>query len=67
MIIWSIPSLGLFLNSWRTREAQISTGWWTIRPDELTLDNYDQIFTARNSIWDSLANSFAIALPASTG
>ena len=30
----------------------------------MTLDNYDQIFGARNSIWDSLANSFAIALPA---
>ncbi len=64
VIIWSIPSLGLFINSWRTREAQISTGWWTTRFGELTLDNYDQIFTARNSIWNSLANSFAIALPA---
>ncbi len=64
MIIWSIPSLGLFVNSWRTREAQISTGWWRTSLDELTTDNYDQIFGARNSIWDSLANSFAIALPA---
>ena len=64
VIIWSIPSLGLFINSWRTREAQISTGWWKTRADELTLANYDTIFGARNSIWDSLANSFAIALPA---
>jgi alpha-glucoside transport system permease protein len=64
VILWSIPSLGLFINSWRTREAQISTGWWKTGFGELTLDNYDQIFTARNSIWDSLANSFAIALPA---
>jgi alpha-glucoside transport system permease protein len=54
----------LFINSWRTRDAQISSGWWTVRPSELTLDNYDQIFGARNSIWDSLANSFAIAVPA---
>jgi alpha-glucoside transport system permease protein len=64
VILWSIPSLGLFVNSWRTREAQISSGWWTTTPSELTLDNYDQIFGARNSIWNSLANSFAIALPA---
>jgi alpha-glucoside transport system permease protein len=64
VMIWSIPSIGLFINSWRTRESQISTGWWTTRVDELTADNYDQIFTARNSIWNSLANSFAIALPA---
>jgi alpha-glucoside transport system permease protein len=64
VILWSIPSLGLFINSWRTRDAQISTGWWKTQFDELTVDNYDQIFSARNSIWDSLANSFAIALPA---
>ncbi|MCP3910752.1 MAG: carbohydrate ABC transporter permease [Actinomycetia bacterium] len=64
VIIWSIPSLGLFVNSWRTRDGQISTGWWSTRLDELTFENYDQIFGARNSIWDSLANSFAIALPA---
>jgi alpha-glucoside transport system permease protein len=64
VVLWSIPSLGLFVNSWRSREAQISTGWWATKPSELTVDNYDQIFSARNSIWDSLANSFAIALPA---
>jgi hypothetical protein len=34
VIIWSIPSLGLFINSWRTRQAQITTGWWKVRPDE---------------------------------
>jgi alpha-glucoside transport system permease protein len=64
VIVWIIPSLGLFINSFRTRDAQVSSGWWTTVPNELTWDNYDQIFTARNSIWDSLANSFAISLPA---
>ena len=64
VVIWSIPSIGLFINSWRTRDAQISTGWWKVTADEFTLENYDTIFGARNSIWDSLANSFAIALPA---
>lgn len=64
VILWSIPSLGLLINSFRTRDAQISTGWWRTTFDELTFDNYDQIFGARNSIWNSLANSFAIALPA---
>ena len=64
VIVWSIPSLGLFINSFRTRDAQISKGWWTTSASELTFENYDQIFGARNSIWNSLANSFAIALPA---
>jgi len=64
VIIWTIPSLGLFVNSWRDRESQRNSGWWTARPGEFTIDNYDQIFGARQGLWNSLANSFAIALPA---
>ena len=64
VIVWTIPSLGLFVNSWRNRESQRTSGWWTARPSEFTVDNYDQIFGARQGLWNSLANSFAIALPA---
>lgn len=64
VVVWSVPTIGLLINSFRTRDAQISTGWWTTSFSEFTFDNYDQIFGARNSIWNSLANSFAIALPA---
>jgi alpha-glucoside transport system permease protein len=64
VIVWTIPSLGLFVNSWRDRESQRASGWWTARPGEFTVDNYDQIFGARQGLWNSLANSFAIALPA---
>jgi alpha-glucoside transport system permease protein len=64
VVVWTIPSLGLFVNSWRDRESQRSSGWWTARPGEFTVDNYDQIFGARQGLWNSLANSFAIALPA---
>jgi alpha-glucoside transport system permease protein len=64
VIVWSVPSLGLFVNSWRDRESQRTSGWWTARPGEFTVDNYDQIFGARQGLWNSLANSFAIALPA---
>jgi alpha-glucoside transport system permease protein len=27
VVVWSIPTLGLFVNSWRSRDAQKSTGW----------------------------------------
>ncbi|MEO1061289.1 MAG: carbohydrate ABC transporter permease [Actinomycetota bacterium] len=64
VVIWSIPTFGLFVNSFRDRDAQRGTGWWQLRPDELTLDNYDQIFSARQSLTDSLLNSAAIAIPA---
>ena len=57
VIIWSIPTLGLFINSFRNRDAQRATGWWKVRPDELTIDNYDTIFGARPGLGRSLLNS----------
>jgi len=64
VIVWSIPTLGLFVNSFRDRDAQRSTGWWKVSPGELTLDNYDEIFGARQGLGQSLLNSAALAIPA---
>ncbi len=64
VLVWSLPTLGLFLNSFRSRDAQRGSGWWTVRPDDLTLANYDQIFGARQGLGQSLLNSAAIAIPA---
>jgi alpha-glucoside transport system permease protein len=64
VIVWSIPTLGLFVNSLRNRDAQRASGWWKVRPSELTIDNYQQIFESRAGIGRSLLNSAAIAVPA---
>jgi len=68
VLVWSIPTLGLAVNSFRGRDAQRGSGWWTIFGDDTgpTLENYDTVLTSSstNSIQDSLANSFAIAIPA---
>ena len=64
VVVWSIPTLGLFVNSVRDRDAQRGTGWWKVSPGELTFDNYDQIFAARAGLGQSLLNSAAIAIPA---
>ncbi len=64
VVVWSIPTLGLFINSFRDRDAQRSTGWWKVTPSELTIDNYDTIFAARAGLGRSLLNSAAIAIPA---
>ena len=66
VIVWSVPSVSLFLNSWRSRDAQRNSGWWMIKPGDLTLDNYDYIFnaSAAGTIGESLINSMAIAVPA---
>ncbi len=62
--VWTLPTLGLFVNSWRGRDSQRSTGWWQVRPSDLTADNYDQIRTARQGLGASLLNTAAIAIPA---
>ena len=64
VVVWSIPTLGLFINSFRSRDAQRATGWWKVKPSELTIDNYDTIFSARAGLGRSLLNSAAIAIPA---
>ena len=64
VLIWSLPTLGLFINGFRARDAQRNSGWWRVVPDELTLANYDEIFTADAGLGKSLLNSMAIAVPA---
>ena len=62
--VWSLPTVGLFINSFRERDAQRSTGYWKVNANELTLENYDTIFSSNQDFFKSLLNSFAIALPA---
>lgn len=69
-ILWFLPTFGLFVNSFRPRDAQRETGWWTLAPDDVgtrfTLDNYDAVLSSStvNRIGESLVNSAAIAIPA---
>ncbi len=69
-VLWFIPSFSLFINSWRPRDAQRNSGWWTLAPDDLgrrfSAENYADVFTSTstNQIADSLVNSAAIAIPA---
>ena len=70
VVLWTIPSLGLLVNSFRTRNAQRSSGWWAVVVESwsetLTLDNYVDILAAgaQGGLWRALLNSLAIALPA---
>ena len=66
VVFWTIPTFGLFVNSFRTRNAQRASGWWNIELSELTIDNYVDVLTqsAQGGLWRSLLNSLAIALPA---
>ncbi len=65
--IWTIPSLGLFVSSFRTRDDQRSSGWWTaITNPDFTTENYRDVLdsSGASNLWDGLLASFAIAVPA---
>jgi alpha-glucoside transport system permease protein len=66
VMVWSLPTVSLFINSWRSRDDQRGSGWWTTRPNSLTLDNYRKVFEANatSNIGKSLLNSMAISVPA---
>ncbi|MCR5606244.1 MAG: carbohydrate ABC transporter permease [Treponema sp.] len=52
-LVWVIPTLGIFITSFRQSDATASTGWWTALKSlkDFTLDNYDQVlFGQRYSV-----------------
>lgn len=66
VLVWAIPSLGLFINSFRDRQSQAGSGWWSTTPGELTFANYDRVLLSNttSSLSDSVLNSLGIAIPA---
>lgn len=64
VILWTIPTLGLLVTSFRTREAAASSGWWASLFDgAFTLDNYRELFQS-TSMGTSLVSSIVVAVPA---
>ena len=72
VVVWTIPTLGLFVNSFRSRDAQRGSGWWLFWQDAekygtgLTLDNYRDVLgsEATGGVANGLLNSMAIAVVA---
>ena len=64
--IWTIPLLGFFINSFRTKGDIGSSGWWTwfAHPGSSTLGNYDTVLNGSGGLVLPLANSLAITIPA---
>ena len=62
-ITWLIPSLGLFITSWRPPADIAASGWWTslFRP-AYTIGNYLQVLTAQG-FGRSFVNSLLITVP----
>ena len=65
-ILWTIPTLGLLITSFRPQIDILSGGWWQAwREPSFTLENYEEVlFGGRGSLWESLINSVVLTIPA---
>jgi alpha-glucoside transport system permease protein len=71
-LLWMIPVIGLLISSFRTRDAQLSSGWWTAIANPLdftqwTLSNYQQVLSENatgTNMGLAFINSFVVTVPA---
>jgi alpha-glucoside transport system permease protein len=66
-LLWTIPTLGLLVDSFRSRDDSTTSGWWTAIFNPFgagwTLDNYSRVLKG-GEIGGSFLNSFVVAIPA---
>ncbi|MFG2057051.1 carbohydrate ABC transporter permease [Micromonospora sp. NPDC048930] len=67
-LLWTVPTFGLFISSFRPEDQIKTTGWWTFFTDpQFTLENYQEVLFSSSSSSGQLAsyfiNSLAITIP----
>ena len=65
-ILWSIPTFGLLVTSFRPPQEIRRNGWWNFfRDPQVTLDNYRSVlFEGDATLAQYVLNSFVITIPA---
>lgn len=63
-ILWSIPTIGLLVTSFRTRDAAQASGWWKgLFEGGWTTENYSKVFQQAD-MGNAFINSIVVAIPA---
>jgi alpha-glucoside transport system permease protein len=64
-VLWTIPTFGLFLSSFRPERQVKTTGWWTFFANpEVTFENYREVlFGGNQPLIGYFLNSILITLP----
>jgi len=68
VVLWTIPTFGTLVSSFRPEEAVKTTGWWTFfRHPQFTLSNYQRVLSSNpgdDNIGHYFLNSVRITVPA---
>ena len=65
-VLWTVPTFGLFVSSFRPEAEIKSSGWWQVFGDpQFTLENYQQVLqgTTSTNLAVFFQNSIVIAIP----
>ncbi|MFP5343736.1 MAG: carbohydrate ABC transporter permease [Candidatus Limnocylindria bacterium] len=64
-VVWLVPAVGLFINSFRPSAEISNSGWWTalFPPFEFTFSNYEDVLN-RQGLDRAFINSLFITIPA---
>jgi alpha-glucoside transport system permease protein len=63
-LVWLVPTIGLFITSFRPSADMRSTGWWTVLVEpRFTLGNYERVIEAEG-MGQAFLNSVVITIPA---
>jgi len=65
-VLWTLPTFGLLVSSFRPERAIKTTGWWTFFTDPtVTMDNYKAVLDSENGagLGSYFVNSLVITIP----
>lgn len=64
-VMWTIPTAGLLISSFRPEDDVKSSGWWTGLTGPFTLDNYREVMTGSDTdLATYFVNTIVITIPA---
>lgn len=67
-LLWSVPTIGLLVTSFRSRDDVLTSGWWTAVFNPFgtgwTWSNYDEVLTGRTDMGGAFVNTIVVAVPA---